>query len=240
VSAAAVPAAAAAASAAGTGPADRGGPGAAGETPAPRVHRADEIRQAALELFARDGYDAASMRDLADAVGIRAASLYNHFGSKEDILWDLMQRAFEDLEAGWAQAELTARTPDGRPGSPGERLRAFYAAHVRYHALNRHRADLLNRQLHGLRPERYRACVALRDHYQAHLTRIVTDGVRSGEFAVPDVRLATFALLEMGMAVATWYRVGGAMDVDELCRRYVEMALKLVAPHEAATGPTHV
>ena len=62
--------------------------------------RADVIRDAALDLFERDGYDAATMRGLADAVGITAASLYNHFRSKEDILWDLIQRAFYDLERG--------------------------------------------------------------------------------------------------------------------------------------------
>ena len=58
---------------------------------------ADEIREAALEQFARDGYSSTSMRDIASRVGIKAASLYNHFGSKEAILWDLTLTAFEEL-----------------------------------------------------------------------------------------------------------------------------------------------
>lgn len=189
--------------------------------------RADVIRHAALDLFEREGYDAATMRGLADAVGIKAASLYNHFRSKEDILWDLIQRAFDDLEQGrLAAMEGLGPLSD----DPQARLDAFYRAHVRFHAINRASADVINRQIRALSPERFASSVALRDEYQRHLQEILVDGVRCGAFAVRDVRVTTFSLLGMGMGVATWYRSDGPLGLDQVCDIYAQLAAKMVAP----------
>lgn len=46
----------------------------------------DRVVNAALEAFARDGYNGVSMRDLGQALGIRAPSLYSHFSSKSELL----------------------------------------------------------------------------------------------------------------------------------------------------------
>ena len=189
--------------------------------------KADVIRDAALDLFDREGYDAATMRGLADAVGIKAASLYNHFRSKEDILWDLIQRAFDDLERG-RLAAMEGLGPLNEDSSA--RLEAFYRAHVRFHAINRASAEVINRQIRSLSPERFASSVALRDEYQRHLEEIVLDGVGRGAFAVRDVHVTTFALLEMGMGVAMWYRPDGPLDVDEVCDIYARLAAKMVAP----------
>jgi AcrR family transcriptional regulator len=50
----------------------------------------DLIFYTALRLFSERGYDGVSMRDIAAAVGIKAASIYNHFASKEDIFNSLL------------------------------------------------------------------------------------------------------------------------------------------------------
>jgi len=51
----------------------------------------ERIYHAAISLFAEHGYDNVSARDLAKAVGITHSALYNHIGSKKDILLDLFQ-----------------------------------------------------------------------------------------------------------------------------------------------------
>ncbi len=53
--------------------------------------RSDDIKKAALQLFAFRGYDATSMQDIADAVGIKKATIYSHFKSKSDIFLALLQ-----------------------------------------------------------------------------------------------------------------------------------------------------
>ena len=73
-----------------------------------------EILDAALELFSVQGYEATSISQLADAVGIRKASLYSHFENKQAILDALMQTTLEQYEkhsifsnADWDDPDFT-------------------------------------------------------------------------------------------------------------------------------------
>ena len=63
----------------------------------------------ALTLFSDKGYDGVSMRDIAGAVGIRAASIYNHFRSKEDIFGSII----DEMSSRYEEAVLQMQVPDG-------------------------------------------------------------------------------------------------------------------------------
>ena len=175
---------------------------------------ADDIRRAALRLFATGGYEATTMREIAAAVGIRAASLYNHFGSKEDILWDLTSTALEDLNSE-SEASMVKLSPDA---TPTEKLLAFVRAHIAYHANNGEQATLVNMQMGGLR-----------DRYESRLRSFMQEGVAAGVFHVPDERVASFAILQMGIAVSGWYRPEGNLSVPQLCDVYETLANRMVA-----------
>lgn len=194
---------------------------------------ADDIRRAALTLFAREGYEAASMREIASAVGIKAGSLYNHFTSKEEILWDLTQSAMVDLKDQVLNelAELEA------PALANMRLRAFIRAHVRFHAENGEKATLVNRQMPGLSTAHYEQVIAMRSDFEHILESILADGEESGEFTLVQERVTRYALLQMGIAVATWYRRGGGISVYELCTIYTDLAARMVGvtPPAAST-----
>lgn len=101
---------------------------------------------------------------------------------------------------------------------------------MRFQAINQAPADVINRQIRALSPERFASSVALRDEYQRHLQEILVDGVRCGAFTVRDVRVTTVSLLEMGMGVATWYRPDGPLGLDQVCDIYAQLADKMVAP----------
>jgi AcrR family transcriptional regulator len=197
-----------------------------------RSATADEIRQAALEQFAQVGYEATTMREIAGSVGIKAASLYNHFGSKEAILWDLTLTALTELAAG-SDAASSALPANA---ASRERLAAFVAAHVTFHASHRNQALVVNGQLGALSAPHYRRAVALRAAYESALRTIVEVGVTAGDFATPDLRVTTFAILQMGVAVSAWYRPDGQLTIDELCAIYVELAEKMLAPRPMAKG----
>ena len=72
----------------------------------------DEILEAALDLFAVNGYEATSISQLADAVGIRKASLYSHFANKQDIL----DTVVETVLKGYADRSIFARADWDDPG----------------------------------------------------------------------------------------------------------------------------
>lgn len=189
-----------------------------------RSATADEIRQAALEQFAQSGYEATTMRDIAASVGIKAASLYNHFDSKEEILWDLTRSAMRDLDANRDDA-LARLAP---AAVPRVKLAAFVSAHVDFHAERRHQAVLVNSQLGSLSQSHHRKAVALRDAYENSLRTIIDAGVASGEFTVSDVQVATLAILQMGTGVSFWFRPDGRLRIDQVCAEYVKLALAIV------------
>ena len=89
------------------------------------------IREAAVRLIARRGFEAVSMRLLAAEVGVQAAALYRYFPNKEELLFSLMREHMRGLTAAWE----TAR-PAG--GGPAARLAAFTANHIRFHVGRRH------------------------------------------------------------------------------------------------------
>lgn len=189
-----------------------------------RSATADEIRQAALEQFAQSGYEATTMRDIAASVGIKAASLYNHFDSKEEILWDLTRSAMRDLDANRDDA-LARLAP---AAVPRVKLAAFVGAHVDFHAERRHQAVLVNSQLGSLSQSHHRKAVALRDAYENSLRTIIDAGAASGEFTVSDVQVATLAILQMGTGVSFWFRPDGRLRIDQVCAEYVKLALAIV------------
>ena len=72
------------------------------------------VREAAVSLIARFGYEAMSMRQLAAEVGVQAAALYRYFPTKEDLLFTLMREHMEGLIEAWDAARPDAADPAAR------------------------------------------------------------------------------------------------------------------------------
>ncbi len=77
-----------------------------------------EILDTALELFSTRGYEATSISQIADAVGIRKASMYSHFGSKQEILDELVR----DVLGHYAEHSLFARAAWDDPAYANDKL----------------------------------------------------------------------------------------------------------------------
>ena len=73
--------------------------------------RQQHILDAAREEFARRGFDATTMRDIADAAGMKAGSLYRHFPSKDQLLATILNRFSGSLLAATEELVATAETP---------------------------------------------------------------------------------------------------------------------------------
>lgn len=183
-----------------------------------------DIRRVALEMFATRGYDGTSIRDIASAVGIKGASMYHHFSSKEEILWSLTQSALDELAAAWRTAKFYTASDD-----PVSMLRAFVRAGVAFHVEHRTEANLVNSQLKSLHAGHYALAVEKRRMYEAELVDIVRACVATGRYSVPDLRVTVFAILQMTSAVATWFDPDGPLGVVEVATIYEELAVKLLA-----------
>jgi AcrR family transcriptional regulator len=166
------------------------------------------IRAAAMRLFARHGFAAVSMRQIAAEVGVQAGALYLYTADKESLLYDLLRTHMEDLVAAY-----DARP---QPGGAADRLADFARFHIGYNLDHADAVFLSYMELRNLGPENFAVIEALRRAYD------------QGGFAVPDIKLAAMAIIAMLNGVNTWFREGGRLTRDEVGDIYRDMALKAV------------
>jgi AcrR family transcriptional regulator len=177
---------------------------------------------AAIANFTRLGYHGTSMRDIAGESGVTVASIYHHFPSKQAMLVEIMTHTMGDV-IGATRGALDACGDD-----PQERLRALVAAWILFHAERQGEALIGASELRSLEDDGRAQVVALRDEQQAMFVEVVEAGVAQGQFATPYPREAARAIINMGRAVATWYRPDGGASPQDLAERYVELALASV------------
>jgi AcrR family transcriptional regulator len=185
------------------------------------VDRRTAIVAAALELFAVQGYRNTTMAELGGRAGIRGPSVYRHFSSKQQLLSEIMFATMNGLIEGFARA--IASTSD-----VAAQLREAVEVHVRYHARNRFEAFIGTREIGNLDEPARSEVIARRDAYEMSFRELITLGAEEGRFQVASVRLASYAILDMGMGVAVWFREDGPLTEDEVVRHYGAMALRVV------------
>jgi AcrR family transcriptional regulator len=78
-----------------------------GEGPTPRTDTRVRVQQVALELFAEQGYEKTSLREIAERLGVTKAALYYHFKSKEDIVHSFTEDYFAEFDGllDWARTQ---------------------------------------------------------------------------------------------------------------------------------------
>jgi len=171
--------------------------------------RAPEIIEAAARVFAERGFHGASTQDIADVLGIRQASLYHYFPSKEGALEMVC------LYGGGGFVEVAKAIAAG-PGSAADRLARLIRAHL---APLIDRSDFvrvfLNERQH-LPTESRRRIGKLSRGLERIFEDVLKEGVRRGEFRSDlDTRLAVLGILGMANAAANWYRNEG-VAIDRL------------------------
>ena len=190
---------------------------------------ASTVRSAALSLFAERGYRATTMADIGAAVGIRGPSLYRHVRSKQDLLAEIMIDTMTELLALQAAAQAAG-------GGPEQQVRRMVEAHVRFHAGHREQAFVGNREIDSLEPPNRDRVLGLRSRYERGLREVISGGVADGVLQVGSARLAAYAILDMGIGVATWFRSTGPHSADEISYAYADYALSMLAPAPSGNG----
>ena len=172
------------------------------------------VRQAARRLFARHGYAAVSMRQIAAAVGVQAGALYAYTPDKQALLADLLRDHMELLLAAW----------EDEGGDPLARLERFVRFHIGYSLDHPDEVFLSYMELRNLTPDNHAAIAALRGRYETALANILRAGAEAGVMRVADARLAAMALIAMLTGVTNWYREGGRLDRAAVADHYWTLA----------------
>jgi AcrR family transcriptional regulator len=173
------------------------------------------IREAALRLFARHGFAAVSMRQIASEVGVQAGALYNYIPDKQTLLFTLMQDHMDGL--------LAARAARAQQGAALDRLEDFTRFHIRYHIERPDEVFIAYMELRNLDAENFAVIEGLRRSYETELQGIISDGVAEGVFSVADPKIASLAVIAMLTGVNTWYRPQGRLTLDDVETLYWDM-----------------
>ena len=185
--------------------------------PTPRWERRyREVLGVAAAVFAEKGYAGASTRDIADRLGVRQASLYYYFASKEAALAAICELGVKDFIENLEQII-------GRSEPFAKKIRAAIANHLsplRSHpeadyirVFLRHRHELPN----GLRQE----IAMLARAYQSLIERLLNEGIKAGELRSDlDPQLATLALLGLCNSVIANRALPRSSTIDQIIDEY--------------------
>lgn len=172
--------------------------------------REEQILDAAARLFREHSFAGTGLRDIASAAGILLGSLQYRFPSKESLMVRLMERAVDGMTRTVLAA--VASTSD-----PIERLRLGLAAHLRGLVSGDDAVYVLLYDWRVLSGDARAAIVRLRDRYEALWDGMIYEAAGTGKLRSGlDLRL--FRLLGFGAInwVATWYRPGGPLTLDQV------------------------
>lgn len=180
--------------------------------------RRDAVLAKAEELFAERGYHATSVRDIAEALDIKAGSLYTHIEAKEELLAELLNDAADRFFAALKPIIESNLIPI-------EKVKRAIAAHVQVITDNVVSASVYSTQWRHLSEPRRSAFAARRDEYERLFRSLVHDCIRSGAFADVDEKFATLLILSSINWIYQWYRPDGPMTAEEIARALTEMLL---------------
>lgn len=180
--------------------------------------RKEQVIRVAAELFREKGYVASSMRDLAQKLGIEAASLYSHIKSKEEILhilcFDMAGDFMASLEEVEKEKGLTA----------SEKLKKGIIGHVQVMAQDLTASAVFMNEHRHLSQPFLRDFLLLRIKYINRFKKMIEDGVATGEFKKSiDKKLAVMTLFSSLNWMPMWYDPDAAIEPVELGLQLADM-----------------
>lgn len=182
----------------------------------------NEIFQTTLWLFAKKGYEATSIRDIAKEIGITSSSLYYYFKGKEDLLLSIMKKDLNSLIAIGEEIITNIKHTE-------EQIASIVQVHVIYHGMNQLSALITDTEFRALHGENKEVIKKLRKDYENIWKRIVEKGVSEGKFKkVKNIKFCIYALLAMCNGVLHWYSPEGEKKLLNISEMYADMALNLL------------
>ena len=182
-----------------------------------RNRRAELVRVSA-RLFRERGFDGTTIRDIADACGMRSGSPFYHFKTKQDILAAVME---EGLVAGLADIEVIAASAL----APREKFRALVRAHLETVLGEGHDfIPVLLYDWRALSPELQARVIALKDRYDEIWQQCIVD-LQQADLIHSDGKLARLLILGAINYTVQWYKSGRGVTLDQLADEAVAMFL---------------
>lgn len=172
-------------------------------------NRKDLILKAGAALFREKGFGAASMRDLAETLGIEAASLYNHIRSKNEILESVCFNVANRYNTHMDEIELATL-------SPIKKIETLLRFQIQQMIENYEEVIVCDREWKHL-DEPYRSNFhTQRRNYRKRFAAFLEEGIKKGEIKKIDAPTAVMIMLHSVSGIESWHRSKAKISAAEL------------------------
>lgn len=162
------------------------------------IKRKEEIQFAAAKLFGEKGFAASSVRDIAQAVGMGAASLYNHMNSKDDLLTTICFRCANSFLTGMEAIDLAYQ-------DSVEKVKELIKMQVHIAIHDESSLTVFNDEWRHLQEPFLSSFLDLRRKYETTYLRIIREGIEQGKFISTDA----FMIYQLILSSLRWLHMPG-------------------------------
>lgn len=167
------------------------------------------VIEKAAKLFREKGFAATSMRDLAEEVGVEAASLYNHIQSKVEILQDICFRTANTLMQHLESIENSSK-------SAIEKITAILRFHIQQMISNYEMSQVSDREWRHLTEPYLSNFKTQRRTYRQRFANIIADGIQKNQVKPIDAPTAVIIMLHAVSGVESWHRSMEKITAEQL------------------------
>jgi AcrR family transcriptional regulator len=186
--------------------------------------RAAEVYRTAAEIILQKGYDATSVSDIAEALGITKAGLYHYIHGKTQLLFDIMQYGLNELDREVAQ-------PARRIADAETRLRFMISMHARIVTRGHGAVTILVDEARALTPAQNRKIVRRKREYFDFLRATLREMKSQRKLRDVNVTVAAFSLLGMINWLSRWYQADGPLNEQQIAEEIVDISVNgLIRP----------
>jgi AcrR family transcriptional regulator len=183
-----------------------------------KLTRKEEIVVVAAKLFKEKGYSAVSMRDIAQQMDIKAASLYNHIKGKQEILSSLVLQVAKEFTN-------STQTITSQDGTALQRLKKLIEVHI---DITVHHADAiaaLNNDWMHLDGQDLLDFIAMRDQYEENFRSIIKQGIQTQQIKAKEPEVILFSILSTLRTLYLWNEKRGKLEVNVLKKELVAVLI---------------
>jgi AcrR family transcriptional regulator len=191
------------------------------------VRTRERIHDAGLALFNERGYTGTTVRELAEAVDLTPGAIYNHYPSKESLLFAIVDRVHDEADT------ILSETLRGVGNDPVAQLEALASAFTAFHIARPRETRVANRDYIYLPAGERESIVRRRRRVRALFAEVLRDGERRGHFSFGElgsadaVQAASMAILNMVVLVAEWFDPAGPRSADDTAALHGRLALRI-------------
>jgi TetR/AcrR family transcriptional regulator, cholesterol catabolism regulator len=176
----------------------------------------NEVYRTAAAIILAKGYDATSVSDIADALGITKAGLYHYITGKTELLFEIMKYGFEELDREVLE-------PAQAIADPEERLRFVIATHAHLVLRGDGAVTILVDETRALTPAQKRSITRLKRRYIDTVRGTLDELQRAGKLRDLDTTVAAFSIAGAVNWLSRWYKPEGKLSGDEIAANVIEM-----------------